>query len=892
MELNKADLRKRFSREWKKHYRVDFLVKKGFERKQCPQCGRFFWTLDPERKTCADSSCVGFEFIGNKTKKYDYVGTWKAIEKYFTKHGHKSIPRYPVVARWRDDLYFTNASIIDFQPYVVTGEIAPPANPLIVPQASLRFKDLENVGVTGQHYSAFIMFGQHAFNSPKTGLFYWKNEAVQHDFNYLTKVIGVKPEELAFQEDVWMGGGTFGPCIEYCAKGVELGNVVFMQFKELGNGKFEELKTKVIDMGAGLERIAWFTNGTPTSYDVTFEKVLPKMKDNANLEFDSRAFMEFAKCSGCLDIEDGRLKEKKEKICRDLGIDSAAFAKQIRPLQALYASADHLKAVLYAVTDGMLPSNAGGGYNLRLILRRVFAFDKEFSLNLDYREILSGHAETLKPLDPTLLEGVDSTIEVVKEETRKYASTKEKGAQKVTALLEKTKKGEKVSKKQLIQLYESDGVPIEIIEEEARKRGVEMDIPENFYQLVAAKNEKAKPKISGVKPGKFKKTKQLYYAEKNIEEFSAKVLGVDGKAIILDRTLFYPDSGGQAPDHGTLNGIEVEDVEKYEGVIYHYVKKPREFKKGAKVIGKIDMYRREQLKKHHTAAHLLNAAARSLLGKHIWQAGARKDEDKAHLDITHYRRVTHEELRKMEFLVNKSIQKNLPVQITELPRDEAEKKYGFILYQGGYVPGKTLRIVNIRGTDVEACGGTHVNSTGEIGFFKILKREGVQDGVERIVFACGTPALKEMHHREELLENAAKNLSVQAQELPQSTERFFREWKELRKELEQARRGIAEAKGKELMERKEKEIREYFDGVDTKVLMEIGNKAMKKRADVFLILGSGESVAVFCGPKSGKNAKDELGKILSECGGKGGGSQRIAMGKAESAKTLKGLLEK
>ncbi len=892
MNLSKEKLRERFSREWKKHYAVDFLIEKGFERKKCEKCGRFFWTLDSKRKTCADSSCVGFEFIGKGTKHYGYIETWRAIEKYFTKHGHKSIPRYPVVARWRDDLYFTNASIIDFQPYVVSGEIAPPANPLIVPQASLRFKDLENVGVTGQHFTAFIMFGQHAFNSPKTGLFYWKNEAVMHDFNYLTKVIGVKAEELAFQEDVWMGGGTFGPCIEYCAKGVELGNIVFMQFKELANGKAEELKTKVIDMGAGLERIAWYTNGTPTSYDVVFASVLPKMKDNAGLEVDDREFAEFAKCSGCLDVEEGNIKEKKNKIFNDLGINERVFSKQIRPLQALYAAADHLKAVLYAVSDGMLPSNAGGGYNLRLVLRRVFAFDKEFGLNLDYAEILAGHAEALKPLDATLLEGVDSAIEVVREEEKKYSITKKKCSQKVSALMEKTKKGEKITTKQLVQLYESDGVPVEMVEEEAKKLGVKIDIPENFYQLVAQKNEKAKPKALKAKAEKFKKTKQLFYEEKDIEEFSAKVLGVDGKAIILDRTLFYPDSGGQAPDHGTLNGIEVEDVEKFNGVIYHYVKKPSEFKKGTRVIGKIDLKRREQLKKHHTAAHLLNAAARSLLGKHVWQAGARKEENKAHLDITHYKRITSEELRELELLVNKSIQQNLPVHIQEMPRNEAEKKYGFILYQGGYVPGKILRIVNIKGVDVEACGGTHVKSTGEIGFFKILKRESVQDGIERIVFACGEPALRVMHQREELLEKAAKNLSVQAQELPHSTERFFHEWKELRKELEKARQKIAEAKSRELMEKKGKIIKEYIEGIDSKALMEIGNRVIEKRAGIVLVLGTKENVVVFCGSKSKKNAREELQKILAKAGGKGGGSERMAAGRVENSARLKELLEK
>ena len=204
------------------------------------------------------------------------------FSKIFNKLGYTPIPRYPVAARWREDTDFVQASIYDFQPYVVSGEVKPPANPLIIGQPCIRFNDIENVGITGQHYTSFIMIGQHAFNSKETGLFYWKDEALEHDFNYLTKVIGVKKEDLTFQEEIWAGGGSFGPSIEYTAHGLELGNCVFMQYKELENGKSEELKTKVIDMGAGLERLAWYSNGTPTSYDITFAKTLKKLKWKKN----------------------------------------------------------------------------------------------------------------------------------------------------------------------------------------------------------------------------------------------------------------------------------------------------------------------------------------------------------------------------------------------------------------------------------------------------------------------------------------------------------------------------------------------------------------------------------------------------------------------------------
>ncbi|HLD75765.1 MAG TPA: alanine--tRNA ligase-related protein, partial [Candidatus Norongarragalinales archaeon] len=335
-------------------------IEKGYSRKQCKSCKTHFWTLDPDREICADSKCVGYGFIGKPTKRLGYTETWAEIAKYFKKQGHTEIKRYPTVCRWRDDLYFTNASIIDFQPYVVSGEIEPPANPLIVPQTSLRFGDITNVGVTGSHYTCFVMFGQHAFNSKKTGNFYWKDEALHHDFTYVTKVLGAKKEEVIFKEDVWAGGGTFGPCIEYFCNGLELGNCVFMQFKELGGGKFEELSTRVIDMGAGLERLAWFTNGNPTSYEITFGQVAEKMKKAAGIDIDKKLLLEFAKLSGSLNVDEAsNIGEQKKKIAKQLGFDEKELFSTMRRLQAVYAIADHTKTILYTATDGMLPSNAG-----------------------------------------------------------------------------------------------------------------------------------------------------------------------------------------------------------------------------------------------------------------------------------------------------------------------------------------------------------------------------------------------------------------------------------------------------------------------------------------------------------------------------------------------------
>ncbi len=205
--VDKDELRARFQKEWQKHYDIKSLKERGFSRQKCKNCGRPFWAPE-ERERCADPACIGYEFIGNapSNKKLGYVETWNIIKEYFTSHGHGYVAPYPTVARWRDDLYFTIASINDFQPYVVNGELEPPSNPLIVPQPCIRFGDIGNVGVTGRHYTNFVMVGQHAFNTDKTGPFYWKDEALGHDIEYL-KCLGVKEQELVFREEVWGGGG-------------------------------------------------------------------------------------------------------------------------------------------------------------------------------------------------------------------------------------------------------------------------------------------------------------------------------------------------------------------------------------------------------------------------------------------------------------------------------------------------------------------------------------------------------------------------------------------------------------------------------------------------------------------------------------------------------------
>ncbi len=892
--VEKKELKELFKKDWKKHYELKVLVSEGFQRKQCMNCKNFFWTMNSEREICADSSCMGYEFIGQATKKLDYLEAWKKVEEFFEKRNVKVIPRYPTVCRWRDDLYFTNASIIDFQPFVVSGEMPPPANPLLVMQPSIRFGDVSNVGVTGRHYTSFTMIGQTSFNTSKTGEFYWKNEAIDHDLEMLQKVLGIKKEEITFAEDVWAGGGTFGPSMEYMANGIELGNCVFMQFKDLGQGKFEELKTKVIDMGAGLERFAWFTNGSPTSYEITFGPVIGKMKKDAGVKFNEKLFQEYAKLSGILNYEEQGNAEKRKAIAKKLGVSEEELFGMLKPLQALYAIADHLKTILYTSTDSMLPSNAGGGYNLRMILRRVFGFNEEFNFNLDFAKILEGHAEYLSAVDSTLKEQVQTTIEVMHEERKKFAELKENSKRKVEVLVTKMKKDKKefLEKKELMKLYESDGIPLELVEEVASSQGIKLESVENFYGELARKNEVEREEnlskkvfnVSG-----FPKTKELFYEDRFMKEFTAKILGSIENYLILDQTCFYAEAGGQAGDKGLIEGVKVLDTQTIDGVVLHEIQDVSKFKKGQKVFGQIDWHRRWLLMRHHTGTHVVNAAAREVLGEHVFQAGSHKEVDKAHLDLTHFKKISEQELKEIELEANKIVAENHLVTLKVYKRNEAEKEFGFRIYQGGYVPGLDIRIINIEGVDVEACCGTHVQRTGDIGLIKIIKRETVKDGVERLSYACTLSGIEFMQKREQLIKDTAETLNVPEVELASSANKIVNELKNARKEVEKLREQINELQKENLKPDKDGKIFFVTGFASIDQLTSLSEKLAEKfpEATVFAANSSSGEFVVKSGSKAKKTAKKFFEELKSKLELVGGGREDFFRGKSLKPEKLR-----
>ncbi|MBI2660052.1 alanine--tRNA ligase [Candidatus Woesearchaeota archaeon] len=785
--MNDKQIKKEFklkaSREPDKYYATSVLKSEGFSRKKCTKCGTFYWSTEKD-EVCGNPACSGgFRFIGDTpaTKKLDYVGVWKEFSSLFKKWGYTPIKRYPVVARWRDDTDFVQASIYDFQPYVVSGAVEPPANPLVVPQMCLRFNDIDNIGITGAHYCAFVMIGQHAFMKPKD----WNQAKYFTDIhNWLKQGLGLKNEEIKFHEDAWAGGGNFGPCMEYFSRGLELGNQVYMMYEQTPSGN-RELNLKVLDMGMGHERNAWFTQGKSTSYETTFPTVVSKLKSITGVKTNEHMMQKFLPYSSYLNVDEVEdINKVWDDVADKTGYGVNELREHILEHAALYSVAEHSRALLVALSDGALPSNVGGGYNLRVILRRALSFIDKYKWDIYLPDVCRRHADYLKPLFPELSENLDEVEKILEVEKSKYEATKQKTNSMISKLVK-----EDIDEKKLLLLYDSYGITPEVVREEASKLDKKINVPENFYARVAelhskqeqehATKRKEELDIEGIPD-----TKALYFEDYTKNKFKSRILKIIDNKIILDQTYFYPTSGGQLHDKGMINGKKVVDVFKQGGTIVHVLENAEGIKENQEADCEIDLDRRLQLAKHHTATHIVNAAARKILGNHINQAGAKKDIDKATIDLTHYQSIGDEELQRIEEEANKLVKKSLHVHSSFLPRTEAEQTYGMNIYQGGAVPGKLLRIINIDGVDVEACGGTHLKNTSEAGEIKILKAAKISDGIVRLYFTAGEAAQKEKKEERQILEEAAKLLGVKIEQLPSRVHELFEKWKLARKAVE------------------------------------------------------------------------------------------------------------
>ncbi len=891
MNEKKEALRSKFSADYTRYYAVDLFRREGFVRRRCESCAMFFWTLDPERNRCDDAPCSPYRFIGDPptSRRLDKVGAWKAIERFFVKNRHTSVKRYPVVSRWRPDLYFTVASIIDFQ-RVEAGRVVfqLPANPLVVPQMCLRFNDIPNVGVSGKHNTSYVMVGQHSI-ADKHG--YWKDKCVDLDFDLMTREFGIRKEEVTFNEGVWVGYGAFGYSLEFFVRGLELGNAVFTAF-EGTTDDYREMSAKVVDMGTGLNRWAWLTQGTPTCYDTEFRTVLDNMRDFCDVHVDEKLFMSYSKLAGTMNVDEfGSLARQREVISKKLGVESATLQEQLAPLEAMYAIADHAQTLLFGIADGMLPSNSGGGYNLRILYRRAMGFIRHHRFKLSIPDVVGWHIDYLRAMYPELEDHREDVARVLEVEEARYSATYERVSKIVSAI---GGAGKPVSTDDLIRMYDSDGVtPEQIID-----AGVRVDMPEDFYERVQARHiaravEEPKPEFH---IGKLAPTRLLYYEDKSEFDFTARVVKVFPRGnVVLNRTMFYPRGGGQEPDRGTIGTARVIDVEKFDDVVIHKLdgKAPRV---GSQVKCRVEARRRIRITQIHTATHILNGSSRQALGPWVWQHSAFKEEDYGRIDITHFAHLTEEDVQRIEDIANGIVRKDLNVKNIFLPRQEAEGRYGFRLYQGGVVPGRTVRVVDIGGWDVEACGGTHTRTTGEVGLIKITKVERIQDGVERLMFVAGESAVEYMHRMDGELQELSRVLDTQRENLPRVAKAIVTQLADSRakeKALGQRLVDIATAGGAGAQSAGMLSTTQVGplllsvsppSDLGEKEVVAQGQKLVEAKPSTvyvgFVSRGASAQVVCFVGTDAQMqwSASEIVRRIAKELGGSGGGSRAFAQG--------------
>lgn len=876
---------------------VEIFDKLGYKKQTCETCGQEFYS-QVERHSCGDAPCDEYEFIANPAtdKAYNLYEIQQVFREFLEGEGHTHVPRYPVLAkRWRDDVFLVGASIFCFQPWVTSGLVKPPANPIEMAQPSIRLNDVDNVGRTGRHMTCFTM-GTHTVINKEDDFIYWEDETIRLSHEFF-KSIGINTEEITFIKSWWSGGGNEGPCYEVCCRGVELATLVFIQYETLEDGSKKEIPIKVVDTGYGLERIAWISQGTPTAYDACFAPVVDKLKELTGVEINEDIQGRNAQIAGMMDIEDiGDLKELRQQVADSLDLSLEEYLKAAEPMEAIYIIADHTRCLAFMISDGIIPSNVKEGYLARLVLRRTIRFMKDLNMSESLSDVMAIQLDFLSKFYPEIRESEEHIMNIISLEEERYAATVKKGKSIVKRAIKRLKKENKkeMPLEMLIDLYDAHGIPPETVVEMAGD-DFTVNVPDNFFTQVAGAHEKDTTNKKDSFEVDYPETDLLFYKNFYQKEFEAEVLGLvekDGdKCLIFDKTVFYPEGGGQPSDVGEVsidgNSFKMIHAEKVNNVVLHHIDGDlTEGIVGKKVTGKLDWTRRMTLARHHTGTHLVIAAARKVLGQHIWQAGSQNNLTRARIDLSHYKRITQDELNEIEKLANEYVMENIDLDIKFHSRDEAQELYGFMLYQGGIVPGKMIRVVKVPGVDVQACAGTHVPRTGVVGPIKINKTERVQDGVERIDFSAGLAAIDSMQHDGELLRQSSATFKVDNDQLPKICERFFSEWKAQKNEIDNLKSEIASLKMNSLADEYDEikglKVVHHLIDADFKELQKMATDFTDNdKADVVImgnnngkIVGAASQKAIDNGIKINEIIKTAVGIL----GGGGGGHLTLAQG--------------
>ena len=855
-------------------------------------------------------------------KKFGLNQLREMFLSFFETKGHLRLPSFSLIPQNDASLLLINSGMAPLKPYF-TGEQVPPRRRVTTCQKCIRTGDIENIGKTARHGTYFEMLGNFSFGD------YFKKEAIAWSWEFLTSPdwIGLDPDRLypsIYQDDdeafeIWNkdigipaerifrfgkednfwehGSGPCGPCSEIyydrgeefgcgkpgctvgcdCDRFMEVWNNVFSQFNNDGNGNYTDLIQKNIDTGMGLERLACVCQGVDSLFDVdTVMNITNKVSE----------------------------------------ITGATYGQSHKTDVSLRVITDHIRSATMMICDGVLPSNEGRGYVLRRLLRRAARHGKMLGVNDPFLfEVCATVIDENRTAYPDLVEKQDYITRVIKTEEENFAKTIDGGLSILNGIIEDHKqRGETVfSGADTFKLYDTYGFPIDLTEEIVEEQGMTVD-RETFDKLMNEQRERARAARAalgdlawagidlGLDPTPTEFTGYDVFEDKGTvlaivtdgELCSSLREGEEG-IVVLDRTPFYAEMGGQTADHGTISCgeavFEVNNVQKDKGgkYLHHGTMVSGTLSVDNKVDAKIDADRRHAIMRAHSATHLLQQALQRVLGDHVHQAGSLVEPDRLRFDFTHFAAVTPEELDKIQSIVNDAILEGYPVEINEMPIDEARKKGAMALFGEKY--GNIVRVVDMGGFSVELCGGTHLNNTAKAGSFRIMSEFSVASGVRRIEAVTGKETINVMIANQQKLYNLASALKVSnMSELETKAAAYVEELRETRRQIEafKAKDAVNEAEHF-LFGAKSvgglKVITASLSNAGTDRLRSLGDFLRDKEPAVVAVLASvSDGKITFlaaCGKDavaSGVKAGDIIKHITKICGGSGGGKPDSAMG--------------
>jgi len=844
--------------------------------------------------------------------------------EFFEARGHAIVPSSSLVPGNDPTLLFTNSGMVQFKD-VFLGKESRAYKRATTAQRCVRaggkHNDLENVGYTARHHTFFEMLGNFSFGD------YFKRDAIHFAWELLTGVyklpadrmwvtvyhtdddayrvwskeigvpedriarIGDKPGGTPFQSDnFWQMGdtGPCGPCSEIFydhgpevpggppgtseADGdryVEIWNLVFMQFNRDESGRLNPLPKPSVDTGMGLERIAAVLQGVHSNYEIDL-------------------FQDLIKAAA-----------------RETGTEYLSS-------NSLKVIADHIRACSFLIIDGVIPGNEGRGYVLRRIIRRAIRHGYKLGQRHPFfHRLVDDLAKTMGGAYPELPQNAERVRSVLKTEEDRFADTLENGMKVLEGAL--TREDKLLDGETVFQLYDTFGFPVDLTADIARERGVRIDYA-GFEAAMERQRERARAaskfrvgsgveysggatEFHGYDTLTLEGTVQAIYVEgAQVQEIGAG----DAAVVVLDRTPFYAESGGQVGDRGELAGASgtfvVEDTQKIQPEVFGHkgALKTGKLRVGDKVLAAVNGTARARTMWNHSATHLMHAALRRVLGPHVQQKGSLVDADKTRFDFSHNEPVTDEQIREVEALVNREIRRNHDVSARIMKYDEAIRSGAMALFGEKY--GDEVRVLGMGDFSTELCGGTHVRRTGDIGFFKIVSETGIAAGIRRVEAVTGEGALDWVQGREAQLAEAAAALKTNPDEVAQKIAQMQDSVRALERELARLKSKMASSQGDELADtaadvKGVKVLAATLDGADAKTLRETLDKLKDRLRSAAIVLAAaeGSKVSLVAGVTSDLTAKVKAGELVNfvaqQVGGKGGGRADMAQaGGTDSSK--------